>query len=98
MDADKEEEDFMVELKREFKTTVRKNMRDLPSLYKEEKFEDIARIAHDLKGTAGLFELEKGVEIAKELQRAAQNKENEKTGKLMEELISYMKEADMIDV
>jgi HPt (histidine-containing phosphotransfer) domain-containing protein len=97
MGADKEEEDFMNELKREFKATVGKNMVELPSFLKEEKFEDIARIAHDIKGTAGLFALEKGVEIAKELQRAAQNKENERTKILIEELISHMKAAGIIE-
>ena len=97
MDTDKDDDDFMIELKREFKTTVSKNMLDLKSLYKEEKFEDIARIGHDIKGTAGLFALEKGREIAMELQRAAQNKENEKVKILIEQLICYMKEAGMIE-
>jgi len=97
MGAAKEEVEFMIELKREFKTTVSRNMAELKSFLQEEKFEDIARIAHDIKGTAGLFELEKGCEIAKELQRAAQNRENEKTKTLIEEMISYMKEAGISD-
>jgi HPt (histidine-containing phosphotransfer) domain-containing protein len=97
MNAGNEEEDFMAQLKNEFKASVSKNMQDMPSLYKEEKFEDIARIAHDIKGTAGLFELEKGAEIAKELQLAAQNKENEKTRLLIEKLTSFMKEAGIIE-
>jgi HPt (histidine-containing phosphotransfer) domain-containing protein len=95
--GDDSEEDFMNELKREFKTTVSRNMMDMQALYKEQKFEDIARIAHDIKGTAGLFDLQKGKEIATELQRQAQNKESEKTKTLIEELTSYMKEAGIIE-
>jgi len=91
------EEDFMNELKREFKTTVSRNMKDMPSLYKEQKFEDIARIAHDIKGTAGLFAMEKGGEIAMRLQRAAEGKESGAVATLIEELISYMREAGMLD-
>jgi HPt (histidine-containing phosphotransfer) domain-containing protein len=97
MSNNKEEEDFMNELKREFKATVAKTMLDFKSLYKEEKFDDIAKIAHDIKGTAGLFELKKGADIAMALQQAAQNKEIEKTKILIEELIAYMKEAGIID-
>jgi HPt (histidine-containing phosphotransfer) domain-containing protein len=97
MTADKEDEEFMSELKREFKIRVGSDMVELKSLYKEEKFEDIARIAHDIKGTAGLFALGKGGEIAMKLQQSAQNRESENTRALIDELISYMKEAGMIE-
>jgi HPt (histidine-containing phosphotransfer) domain-containing protein len=91
------DEEFMNELKREFKATVSRNMVDLRSLHQEHKFEDIARIAHDIKGTAGLFALHKGKEIATELQHQAQKKEGEKTKALIEELATYMKEAGIIE-
>jgi HPt (histidine-containing phosphotransfer) domain-containing protein len=92
-----EEADFMEELKREFKETITKNILEFQSLYKEAKFEDIARIAHDIKGTAGVFELKKGSEIAAALQQSAQDKEVEKTKSLIEELIAYMKESGIVD-
>jgi HPt (histidine-containing phosphotransfer) domain-containing protein len=95
MDAN-EEAAFMEELRREFKGTIAKNILEFQSLYKEGKFVDIAKIAHDIKGTAGVFELKKGSEIAAQLQRSAQNKEVEKTKFLIEELIAYMKEAGII--
>lgn len=94
--ATNEEVDFMEELRREFKETIAKNILEFQSLYKEEKFADIARIAHDIKGTAGVFELKKGSEIAAKLQQSAQDKEIEKTKSLIEELIAYMKEAGII--
>jgi HPt (histidine-containing phosphotransfer) domain-containing protein len=95
--ATNEEADFMKELRREFKETIAKNILQFQSLYKEEKFADIARIAHDIKGTAGVFELKKGSEIAAKLQQSAQDKEVEKTKSLIEELIAYMKETGIVD-
>jgi HPt (histidine-containing phosphotransfer) domain-containing protein len=92
-----EEDAFMAELKQEFKAATKKNMLEFQSLYKEEKFADIARIAHDIKGNAGLFELMRGSEIAAELQQTAQAREAEKTGTLIEELAAYMKAAGIID-
>ena len=38
----------------------------------------IKAIAHDIKGTAGVFELKKGSEIAAKLQQPIQNKEVKK--------------------
>ena len=91
-----EEMDFMEELKREFKETIAKNILEFHSLYKEEKFADIAKIAHDIKGTAGVFELRKGSEIAAALQQAAQDQDRDKTKSLINELIAYMKEKGII--
>jgi HPt (histidine-containing phosphotransfer) domain-containing protein len=91
-----EEADFMEELRMEFKETITKNILELQSLYKEEKFADIAKIAHDIKGTAGVFDLKKGSEIAAKLQQSAQDKEIEKTKSLLEELTAYMKEMGII--
>jgi HPt (histidine-containing phosphotransfer) domain-containing protein len=92
-----EEADFMEELKREFKETIAKNILEFQALCKEEKFEDIAKIAHDIKGTAGVFELKKGSEIAAKLQQSAQDKHIELTKSLIEELTVYMKEAGIIN-
>ncbi len=95
--AANDEDDFMAELKQEFKTAIKKNMLEFQSLYKEENYADIARIAHDIKGNAALFELKKGSEIAAALQVSAQNKEAEKVKSLIEELTAYMKEAGISD-
>jgi len=92
-----DEADFMEELRKEFKETIAKNILDFQALYKEAKYADIAKIAHDIKGTAGVFELVKGAEIAAALQQSAQDKEVEKTKSLMEALIAYMKEAGIVD-
>ena len=92
-----EDADFMEELRREFKDSIAKNIVEFQALHKEAKFADIARIAHDIKGTAAVFELKKGSEIAAELQRSAQNKEIEKTKSLIEELIAYMEAAGIVE-
>jgi len=92
-----EEADFMEELRREFKETIAKNIIEFQSLFKEEKFADIAKIAHDIKGTAGVFELQKGSEIAAKLQQSAQDQDMDETKSLIDELIAYMKEMAIID-
>ena len=91
-----EDADFMEELRREFKETIAKNILEFQAFFKEAKFEDIARMAHDIKGTAAVFDLKKGSEIAAALQRSAQDKEVEKTRSLIEELIVYMKESGIV--
>lgn len=87
---------FMEELKQEFMETVSVNLVDIAALYREKDFEAIARIAHDIKGTSGIFGYDEGTEIAKELQYAAQEKEDQKTGDLIEKLTRYMKEQGVI--
>jgi len=92
-----EDDAFMAELKLEFKAALKKNFQEFPSLVAGGKYADIVRIAHDIKGNAGLFELTKGSEIAAKLQQSAQNQEAEATRSLVEELTAYMKEAGMIE-
>jgi HPt (histidine-containing phosphotransfer) domain-containing protein len=92
-----EDADFMEELKMEFKAAMAKNIVEFHALYKEAKFADIARIAHDIKGTAAVFYLKKGSEIAAELQRSAQDKDVEKIKALIEELTAYMEESGIIE-
>jgi HPt (histidine-containing phosphotransfer) domain-containing protein len=81
---------FMEELKLEFMDTVAANLKEMSQLYQENKFEEIARIAHDIKGTSGIFGLDEGTEIAKLLQYAAQENKAEETKELLEKLTDYM--------
>jgi len=92
-----EEDDFMAELKREFKETIKKNLLEFQRLLVDDRYDDIARIAHDIKGNAALFELAKGSEIAAKLQQSAQKKEAMETKSLIGELSAYMKEAGITD-
>lgn len=85
-----DDEQFMEELKQEFMQTVSKNLKELQNLFKENKFEEIRRIAHDIKGMAGTFDMEGGSEIGKELQTAAENCETDKVKTLIDQLTSYM--------
>ena len=83
---------FMEELKQEFMETVSQNLIDLKRLYEENNLEEIAKIAHNIKGTAGSFGFDEGTEIASELDIAAKNREMEKTKELIDKLATYMKE------
>lgn len=87
---------FMDELKLEFMDTVAANLKEMSELYQENNFEEIARIAHDIKGTSGIFGLDEGTEIAKLLQYAAQDKKAEKIKELLEKLTDYMRKNGII--
>jgi len=90
------DEIFMEELKQEFIETVSQNLIDLKRLYEENNLEEITKIAHDIKGTAGIFGFDEGTEIASELNIAARNKEIEKTKELIARLTTYMKEQNIV--
>lgn len=85
------DEIFMEELKQEFKETVARHLVDLPELFAQGNLDKIGRIAHDIKGTSGVFGYDEGTNIAKDLQYAAQDKDIEKTGQLIQMLTDYMK-------
>lgn len=87
---------FMEELKQEFMESVSRNVVELKRLYAEKNLGEIEKIAHDIKGTSGIFGLDEGTEIARELHAAAKKRELEKTGVLMEKLIAYMKENGIV--
>jgi HPt (histidine-containing phosphotransfer) domain-containing protein len=87
-----DEDDFMAELKQEFIESTAANLIELQSLLQKKEFPKIAKIAHDIKGTSGVFGFENGSEIAKELQTAAQNSEEEKVVTLIAKLSEYMHE------
>ncbi|MCP5048643.1 MAG: Hpt domain-containing protein [bacterium] len=91
------DEIFMEELKQEFKESIRKYLVDLPDLFGESNFEEIARIAHDIKGTAGVFGYDEGTELGKDLQHAAQDKDEGQTGELIARLAEYMKKNVLVD-
>lgn len=90
------DEIFMEELKQEFKEAVANHLVQLPAMFAENNFEDIARIAHDIKGTAGVFGYDEGTDIAKDLQYSAQEKDAEKTKQLIDRLAKYMKDNDVV--
>lgn len=95
-DARDSEQIFMEELKQEFMESVSRNMTELKRLYSDNNMEEIRKIAHDIKGTSGIFGLDEGTEIARQLHQAAKSGETAKTGELISKLISYMRSNDII--
>jgi HPt (histidine-containing phosphotransfer) domain-containing protein len=87
---------FMAELKLEFMETVAANLKEMSEFYQENNFEEIARIAHDIKGMSGIFDLYEGSEIAELLKCAAQDNKAEKTKELLVELTDYMRKNGII--
>jgi HPt (histidine-containing phosphotransfer) domain-containing protein len=87
---------FMNDLKKEFMETVAQNLVDMNRLFAENKLDEIEKIAHDIKGTAGIFGLDEGTEIARELNQATKNRDVEKTKKLIDKLTEYMKNQGIV--
>ncbi len=87
---------FMEELKQEFMETISQNLADLRQLFADDNLEEIEKIAHDIKGTSGIFGLDEGTEIARQLHAAAKRREVEKTGGLIDKLTQYMKENEIV--
>jgi len=81
---------FMEELKNEFFENIKESLRKLPEFYENKNFIKIKEIAHNIKGTAGIFDMVKGSEIGKELQDAADTKDGIRVKTLIDELIKYM--------
>ena len=84
------EELFLEALKIEFFEKTSVSLKKLPDLFKNKDFLEIRKIAHDIKGTAGIFKMEKGSEIGTELQDAADKKDIDEVKKLIDEMILYM--------
>lgn len=87
---------FMDELKQEFMATVATQLKEMSQLYKENNFTRIKEIAHDIKGTSGIFGLDHGSEIAEKVVQAAKDKKAEEIKELLEELTDYMRKNKII--
>jgi HPt (histidine-containing phosphotransfer) domain-containing protein len=96
MSENDENEVFMKELREKFIQTANENLPRLDSLLLDNNFKEITTIAHDLKGTAGLFGLEEGAVIAKQLQESAQKEDVEETKTWINRLINYMQANEIL--
>ncbi len=85
------EELFMQELKKEFYEKTSKSLKLMPELFEKSDYLEIRKIAHDIKGTAGIFEMEQGSELGRNLQEAADNADRDEVKRLIDELIVYMR-------
>lgn len=83
---------FLESLKSEFKTSVKKNVSRLSEVYKSGDYSEMRRIAHDIKGVAGVFGFDKGTELAADLQTLADNGDKNKIENSLMKLIDYLNE------
>ncbi len=91
-----EDDEFMEELEQEYRETVARNIVQLNDLHSEGRWEEISKIAHDIKGTSGIFGYDEGTEIARDLNVAAKQQEIDKIKPLIDKLAAYMKENGII--
>ena len=94
--ASDSEQIFMKGLKQKFMEEVSEYLIDLERLYKENNLVEIAKIAHDIKGMAGIFGFDHGTKIASELNITAKNKEKKKSRELIDKLTTYMKKQNIV--
>lgn len=87
---------FLEELKQEFYESAAKNMKAMEKLFFEKNFEKLSEIAHDIKGTAGLFGYDEGSKIANRIVTASKNNNKKNVEKSMAELNKYMKKNKII--
>jgi HPt (histidine-containing phosphotransfer) domain-containing protein len=80
------EDVFMAELKGEFLAKSRRDLVDLHRLLAAGELAEIARIAHDIKGTAGLFGFHEATAVARDLQSSARGNELDRTAALIGQL------------
>ena len=90
------DEIFMEDLKKEFMESVSTKLADMKRFIDENDYAEIARIAHDIKGTAGVFGMDEGTEIAKQLQYSAMSKKSDEIKDLIEKLTEYMKKNGVV--
>lgn len=91
MNEKNSEEIFMEELKKEFIEKTSDNLKIMLELFENSDYIAIRRIAHDIKGTAGIFNMEKGSELGSALQDACDAKNKDNIKDLIDEMILYMK-------
>ncbi len=83
---------FLENLKTEFIITVKDNVSKLTEIFESGNYSELRRIAHDIKGVAGIFGFNRGTELAADLQKLADNGDKIKIRNLLTELIGYLNE------
>lgn len=83
---------FLENLKSEFKTSVKRNVSRLSEVFEKKNYSEMRKIAHDIKGVAGVFGFEKGTELAADLQKLADDGDKNKIKNSLRELIDYLNE------
>lgn len=83
---------FLKKLKQEFKDTVENYVSILDEYYNAGNYSGMRRIAHDIKGVAGIFGYDRGSELADELLKLTDTGEKAKILDVNNKLIQYLNE------
>ncbi len=82
---------FLSKLKKEFVQSINESIKNLKEYSESGNYKGMRRIAHDIKGVAGIFGYEKGTELALKLQKAIDTNNKKMIDENNTELIEYMK-------
>lgn len=83
---------FLGDLRNEFLDNLCSEIEKMRKCLSEGEFETIEEIAHDIKGTAGLFDFDGMTEVSLELQESAHNKNADVIPGLIDKLEALYKE------
>ncbi len=90
------EEIFLEELKKEFIEKLKTDVENIRQAVAEKNHATIARIAHDIKGTIGIFGFHEGTGLALNLQLAAEEGVWPRIDASLAALMNYLVEKDIV--
>lgn len=91
------EEIFLEELKKEFVEKLVKDVEEIRQAFQGKDMATISRIAHDIKGTIGIFGYHDGTFLAQNLQLTAETGNWEKSRQSFESFMDYLRLQEIID-
>jgi len=88
---------FLEKLKNEFKESVKGYIKELKRYEADEKYQEMRKIAHDIKGIAGVFGFNRGTELASDFLTFTASGDEVKTKETYSLLITYL-EQDVLEI
>lgn len=82
---------FLEKLKTEFFTSVKMNLKKIDDALSSGRFEEIRKIAHDIKGTSGVFGFHEGTGLAADLMSRIDDGDDDQIIAACSILSSYLK-------
>lgn len=88
---------FLEKLKNEFKESVKGYIKELKRYKADGKYQEMRKIAHDIKGIAGVFGFNRGTELASDFLTFTDSGDQAKTKEICSLLITYL-EQDVLEI
>ncbi len=83
---------FLEKLKNEFKESVKVYVKKLREYHPDGKYKEMRKIAHDIKGIAGVFGYNRGTELSSDFLTYTDAGDKDKTEETYSDLIQYLEQ------